>query len=77
MSITDQMQTAIEAELPGSIVEVTGAGGHFEIHVTSALFEGKRLLQKQRMVFAAITHLMGGDDAPVHAIDRMVCSLPE
>ena len=28
------------------------------------------------MVYSAITHLMAGDNAPVHAIDRMVCELP-
>ena len=47
------------------------------IHVVSELFAGKRIVQKQRLVYSAITHLMAGDNAPVHAIDRMVCALPE
>jgi len=56
---------------------VRGGGGHFEIDVTSEAFEGKRLLDKQRLVYGAIAHLMQGDDAPVHAIDRLDTHTPE
>jgi acid stress-induced BolA-like protein IbaG/YrbA len=42
----------------------------------SAAFEGKNTLAKQRMVYAAITHLMTGDSAPVHAVDRLETTLP-
>ena len=76
MSIEEQMTTAIEAAIPGAKATVTGGGGHFEVHVVSAAFEGKRLVQKQRMVYSAIAALMAGDNAPVHAIDRMTCELP-
>ena len=50
--------------------------GHYSLAVTSAAFEGKSLLAKQRLVYSAITHLMGGDDAPVHAIDKLHTRLP-
>lgn len=76
MNITDQMTKAIEEAIPDAQVDVTGGGGHFEIRVRSAAFAGKRILARQRMVYGAITHLMAGDDAPVHAIDRMVCEPP-
>lgn len=76
MSIIEQMTAAIEEKIPGAIVEVSGGGGHFEIRVVSAAFEGKRIVQKQRLVYSAITHLMAGDNAPVHAIDKMTCELP-
>jgi acid stress-induced BolA-like protein IbaG/YrbA len=76
MSIIEQMTTAIEEKLPGATVNVSGGGGHFEIHVVSEQFAGKRIVQKQRLVYSAIRHLMGGDNAPVHAIDRMVCEVP-
>ena len=66
------LRSAIEAAIPGATAEVTDNGGrHFALVVRSASFEGKRSLEKQRAVYAAITHLMGGDDAPVHAIDTM------
>ena len=73
MTIEEEVKTAIENAIPGSTATVTGGGGHFEIEVTSKAFEGKRILEKQRLVYSAITHLMAGDTAPVHAVDRMVC----
>ena len=77
MAITEQIKTCILEALPGAEVEVAGASGHFEIYVCSQEFEGKRIVQKQRLVYSAIKHLMAGDDAPVHAVDRMVCEVPQ
>jgi acid stress-induced BolA-like protein IbaG/YrbA len=76
MSIEEQATKAIEDAIPGAQVRVTGGGGHFEIHVVSDAFEGKRILARQRMVYAAITPLMAGTNAPMHAVDRMVCETP-
>jgi stress-induced morphogen len=55
---------------------VRGSGGHFEIRVVSASFAGKNTLAKQRLVFSAIAHLMKGDGAPVHAIDKLETVAP-
>jgi acid stress-induced BolA-like protein IbaG/YrbA len=74
-TVTD-VKAAIEKALPGAIVLVQGGGGHFEIAVTSALFAGKGTVEKQRLVYRAIKHLMAGDDAPVHAVDRLECKAP-
>ncbi len=57
-------------------MQISGGGGHFEIRVVSAAFEGKKTLAKQRMVYSAISHLMSGDNPPVHAIDRLETSVP-
>ncbi len=76
MDICEEARKAIEDEIPGAEVEVTGGGGHFEIRVVSEAFAGKRIVQKQRMVYKAITHLMAGDAAPIHAVDRMSCETP-
>ena len=66
------LRAAIENALPGAQVDVAaGSPGHFQIRVTSERFAGKSMVQQQQMVYAAITHLMKGPDAPVHAIDRM------
>ena len=73
MSIEAEVKTAIEEALPGAQAQVQGGGGHFEIEVVYAGFAGKRILEQQRLVYTAITHLMAGDNAPVHAVDRMVC----
>ena len=71
-----QLREAIAAALPEADIQVSGGGGHFEIRVVSAAFEGKRALAKQRLVYDAIAHLMTGDTAPVHAVDRLVTETP-
>ena len=76
MSIEQQIHEAIAGAIPGAEINVTGGGGHFEIHVVSEQFAGKRIIQKHRMVLSAIKGLMAGDNAPVHAIDKLVCELP-
>lgn len=63
---------AIEAAIPDSRAEVTGGGGHYMIVVVSPAFAGKNMLASQRMVYAAITPLMKGDGAPIHAVDSLV-----
>ncbi len=71
-----QLREAIAAALPEAEIQVSGGGGHFEIRVVSAAFEGKRSLAKQRLVYDAIAHLMTGETAPVHAVDRLITETP-
>lgn len=71
-AIAAQIKTAIESAIPDAQAQVNlGTPGHFALIVASNAFEGKTLLAKQRMVLSAIKDLMGGDDAPVHAIDSI------
>lgn len=74
--IVAQIEDAIRKALPGCEVSASGAAGHFEIRVVSSAFEGKRTLEKQRMVYGAIAHLMAGDAAPVHAVDKLETLTP-
>ena len=69
--VIGQIRAAIETALACDALEVRGSGGHFEIRVVSPAFAGKNTLAKQRLVFSAIAHLMKGDGAPVHAIDKL------
>ena len=69
--VIGQIRAAIETALACDALEVRGSGGHFEIRVVSQAFAGKNTLAKQRIVFSAIAHLMKGDGAPVHAIDKL------
>ncbi|HUH04587.1 MAG TPA: BolA family protein [Kofleriaceae bacterium] len=69
--VMEAIRTAISAAIKDAAVEVTGGGGHYSIVVVSPEFEGKGLLASQRMVYAAITDLMTGDNAPVHAVDSL------
>ena len=74
--VIQQIREAIEAALDDAQVEVAGGGGHFQIDVASAAFEGKNTLARQRLVYSAIAHLMKGDGAPVHAVDRLATRVP-
>mgnify|MGYP003891059591 CR=1 FL=1 len=74
--ILDAMRAAIAEALPGAEIQVQGGGGHFEVAVVSTAFEGKRTLARHRLVMSALAPLMAGDNAPVHAIDRLVTNTP-
>jgi acid stress-induced BolA-like protein IbaG/YrbA len=70
--IAQRLAQAIERALPGAAVDVQiGSPGHFELAVTSSALAGQSRVKQQQTVYAAIAHLMAGDSAPVHAIDRM------
>jgi acid stress-induced BolA-like protein IbaG/YrbA len=75
-SVIDAIRDAIEAKVPAAKAEVTGGGGHYNIVVTSPVFAGKSMLESQRLVYGAITHLMAGDAAPVHAVDSLKTRTP-
>ena len=75
-SVIDALREAIEQEIPDSQAEVSGGGGHFSIDVVSPVFEGKNMLASQRLVYAAIAHLMQGETAPVHAVDSLKTRTP-
>ena len=76
-SLIDGVRRAIEAAIPEALVEVSsGAVGHLSIRVEAAVFEGRSLVDRQRLVYRAITPLMTGPDAPVHAIDQLDTVLP-
>ncbi|MFT7581580.1 MAG: acid stress-induced BolA-like protein IbaG/YrbA [Myxococcota bacterium] len=70
------IKTTIEDAIAGATAEVSGGGGHYRIRVVSAVFEGKSMLQKQRLVYRAIAALMSGPDAPLHAVDELLTEVP-
>lgn len=75
-SVTDAIREAIVAAITDADVIVQGGGGHFTIEVTSKVFAGKNRVESQRLVYSAITHLMRGDLAPVHAVDSLRTHVP-
>ncbi|PRP90890.1 BolA-like protein [Enhygromyxa salina] len=76
--IAKQLHEAISTKIPDAVVEVVvGSPGHYSLDVTSTEFAGKKPVAKQRLVYSAIAHLMAGDQAPVHAIDKLITRDPE
>lgn len=75
--IVEKIRAAIAGALPDATIEVRPQGpGHFEISVTDAAFEGLNRVKQQQLVYGAITELMAGPNAPVHAVDRLECRVP-
>jgi acid stress-induced BolA-like protein IbaG/YrbA len=71
-NVAESLREAIAKALPAAAIEVRATGaGHFEIRVVSKTFEGKPRVAQQQSVYGAIAHLMKGDAAPVHAIDKL------
>lgn len=71
--------TKIKRALETDDVKVTGAyddpnGSHISIEVISSLFDGKRPVQRQQLVYKALWDELQG---PVHAVDSMTCKTPE
>ncbi len=50
----EQIKQKIQTGLPGSQVNVSGDGRHFEAVVVSAAFAGKSMLEQHRMVYGSL-----------------------
>ena len=51
-------------------------GSHISVEVVSSMFEGKRSVQRQRLVYQAIWDEMK-DGGAVHAVDQIIAQTPE
>ena len=56
-----------------SVADASGDGRHVEIEVVSPLFDGRKAVDRQRMVYKAIWEEL---QETVHAVDAMVCRSP-
>jgi acid stress-induced BolA-like protein IbaG/YrbA len=64
----NEVRQLIERGLPGAIVKVedtTGGGDHFEALVVTEKFDGKSLVERHQLVYAALGDAMR---ARVHAL---------
>ena len=76
-NIVNQMRSAIEAAVECDEIAIdSGSPGHFAIRVVSGAFADLSRVKQQQLIYGAIAHLMKGDGAPVHAIDRLECVQP-
>ena len=63
---TSEITKLIEESLPGVDVTVTGDGSHFEVIAVGDCFEGKSMVQQQKMVYAPLNeHITSG---ALHAV---------
>lgn len=50
----DSIKAMIETGIPGCEASVTGDGSHFDAIVVSDVFDGKTMVDEQRMVYATL-----------------------
>lgn len=65
----DEIRRMIEAQLPGSEVEVvdeTGTGDHLRVDIAAPQFEGLSRLDRHRLVKAAVRPRF--EDGTIHAL---------
>ena len=62
-----EIKQLIEAGLPESAATVRGDGSHYEVVVVSDAFEGKSMLEEQRMIYALLTTQIAS--GAIHAIN--------
>lgn len=63
-----KIQLIVEEKLPGArakVRDMTGTNDHFELEVVSPAFEGKGLVERHRIVYAALGAAVG---AEIHAL---------
>jgi len=61
-----EIEQLIAAGLACEYLEVTGDGRHWNAHVVSKAFTGKRLIQRHQMVYATLGGRMATDE--IHAL---------
>ena len=64
----DEITAKIRAALPDAVVtleDLTGTKDHWKATIVSAAFAGKSLIQRHRMVMAALAEELKG---PIHAL---------
>ncbi len=71
----EQVEALIKTGIPDAEVKVTGDGRHFEVEVVSSAFQGKSLIQRHRMVMAAVKEQMATDE--LHALSIKSAKTPE
>lgn len=67
-SLAAQIEARLRAALGDASIELhdtTGGGDHWAATVVSSSFQGKNLVERHRLVYAALGELMRG---PIHAL---------
>jgi stress-induced morphogen len=67
----EDISARIRSALPDAevrVVDTTGGGDHFSATVVSSAFADKGLVERHRLVYAALGEAMRGSHAPIHAL---------
>ena len=73
--VSEELKVLLENELPGCYSQVDTKGSHFNILVVSGLFDGKRAIQRQQMIYAVLEEFISS--GAIHAINMKLFSEEE
>ena len=74
-----EIERLIRETFPNAKIEIrdlAGDNNHFAATVVDEAFRGKNRVQQQRMVNAALSEILDGPDAPLHAL-ALTTSAPD
>ncbi len=63
----DAVKRLIEAGLPDCDITVNGDGSHFDVTAVGDIFDGKSMLEQQKMIYATLGDRITNGD--IHAIN--------
>ena len=63
----EEIKQLLEAQFPGSYVEVSGDGNHWDLVVVSDAFDGLTAVKKQQLVYGALNQHIA--DGSIHAVN--------
>lgn len=63
--IVERVSAALGAQTRVEVVDMTGTKNHYKALIVSPAFEGKLLIKRHRLVYAALEEEMKG---PIHAL---------
>ncbi len=66
MMLPQNIHEILAKEMPDAKIDVTGDGHHFEAVIVSELFQGKSLIQRQRLVYQILNPWIASGE--LHAI---------
>ncbi|MBK5204656.1 MAG: BolA/IbaG family iron-sulfur metabolism protein [Polaromonas sp.] len=63
---SEELQAIISSNLPCEYIDLTGDGVHWYVTVVSPVFEGQRLIQRHKQVYATLGNRLQTEE--VHAL---------
>lgn len=62
----EDLKAMLQAEFADAHIEVMGEGANYSVRVVSDIFESKRAVQRQQMVYAVLNNVIASGE--VHAV---------
>jgi len=72
---SEDVTTLLEKTLSGCQIEVDSQGSHFNVLVVGDLFEGKRAVQRQQLIYAVLNESISS--GAIHAVNMKLFTSQE